>query len=68
MPRTRVEKALRLLANDPRLGGCGSSDCRALRGSGKRAPAVFLRITFEMHGDVLSLRMVGPHDATLMNP
>ena len=27
-----------------------------------------LRITFEMRGDLLILRMVGPHDAALKNP
>ncbi len=64
----RVEKALRLLANDPRYPSLRVKRVQGTEGVWEARAGDALRITFEMHGDLLILRMVGPHDATLKNP
>jgi mRNA interferase RelE/StbE len=64
----RAEKALRLLANDARYPGLRVKRVQGTEGIWEARAGDSLRITFEMHGDLLILRMVGPHDATLKNP
>ena len=64
----RVEKALRLLANDPRYTELRVKRVQGTEGIWEARASGSLRITFEMHGDLLILRMVGPDDATLKNP
>jgi len=64
----RVAKAIHLLADDMRHPGLrvkkvqGTSDIWEARAS------LSLRITFEIHEDLLILRNVGPHDRVLKNP
>jgi len=64
----RVAKAIHLLADDVRHPGLrvkkvqGTSDIWEARASHS------LRITFEIHEDLLILRNVGPHDRVLKNP
>jgi mRNA-degrading endonuclease RelE of RelBE toxin-antitoxin system len=64
----RVEKALRLLASDPRYPGLRVKRIQGTGGIWEARASDSIRITFEMEGDVLVLRMVGPHDATLNDP
>jgi mRNA interferase RelE/StbE len=64
----RVGKALHLLAGNLRHPGVrvkkvqGTSDIWEARASQS------LRLTFEIHEDLLILRNVGPHDKVLKNP
>jgi mRNA interferase RelE/StbE len=64
----RAEKALRQLASDPRYPGLRVKRVQGTEGIWEARAGQSLRITFEMHDDLLILRMVGPHDATLRNP
>jgi mRNA-degrading endonuclease YafQ of YafQ-DinJ toxin-antitoxin module len=64
----RVEKALRLLASEPRYPGLRVKRIQGTDGIWEAHASDSLRITFEMDGETLILRMVGPHDATLKNP
>ncbi len=64
----RVDQALRLLAKDPRYPSLRVKRVQGTEHVGEARASVSLRITFEMHGGLLILRMVGPHDATLKNP
>ena len=63
-----VAKAIYLLAGDSRHPGLrvkkvqGTSDIWEARASHS------LRLTFEIHEDLLILRNVGPHDRVLKNP
>lgn len=65
----KIQKALRLLANDPRYP---SLQTKPVEG----APGIFearidrkYRLTYErLPGDILLLRVVGAHDETLKNP
>jgi mRNA-degrading endonuclease YafQ of YafQ-DinJ toxin-antitoxin module len=64
----RVAKAIHLLASDMRHPGLrvkrvqGTSDILEARASHS------LRLTFEIHEDLLILRNVGLHDKVLANP
>lgn len=64
----RAAKAIHLLAGDMRHPGLrvkkvqGTSDIWEARASHS------LRLTFELHEDLLILRSVGPHDKVLKNP
>ena len=64
----RVARAIHLLARDVRHPGLrvkkvqGTSDIWEARASHS------LRLTFELHEDLLILRNVGPHDQVLKNP
>lgn len=64
----RVEKALRLLAADPRYPSLRVKRVQGTEGIWEARASDSLRITFEMRGDLLILRVVGPHDGTLRNP
>lgn len=65
---SRVEKALRLLANDARYPGLRVKRVQGTDGIWEARASDALRITFEMRDDTLILRMVGAHDSTLKNP
>ena len=64
----RAAKAIHLLAGDMRHPGLrvkkvqGTSDIWEARAS------YSLRLTFELHEDLLILRNIGPHDQVLKNP
>lgn len=66
--RQQVQKALRRLAENPRYPGLHVKKMRGVRGIWEAQASRALRITFEMHEDVLILRNVGYHDATLKRP
>ncbi len=65
---SRVEKALRLLAKDPRHPGLRVKRVQGTEEIWEARASDSLRITFEMHGDLITLRTAGPHDVTLKNP
>ena len=64
----RVEKALRLLARDPRHPGLRVKRVRGTERIWEARASDAWRLTFEMHGDWLILRTVGAQDATLKGP
>ncbi len=66
----RVDKALRLLAGDPRHPGLRVKRVQGTAGIWEARASASLRITFEMRDELLTLcvRVVGRHDATLKNP
>jgi mRNA-degrading endonuclease RelE of RelBE toxin-antitoxin system len=66
--RRRVQNALRRLAENPRHPGLHVKKMQGVDGIWEARASRALRITFEMHGDVLILRNVGYHDATLKRP
>lgn len=66
--RQQVQKALRRLAENPRYPGLHVKKMQGVRGIWEARASCALRITFEMHEDVLILRNVGYHDATLKRP
>jgi mRNA interferase RelE/StbE len=63
-----VQKALRQLAHDPHYPSLRVKRVLATEGIWEARASDSLRITFEVHGDLLILRAVGAHDATLRNP
>lgn len=66
--RNRVQKALRLMEEDLRYP---SLRVKRVRGTAKiweARASRSLRITFELQGEDLILRNVGPHDETLRQP
>lgn len=66
--RKRVQRALRLLAEDPGYPGLRVKKIQGAEGIWEARASRSLRITFEVHGNVLILRNVGPHNATLRRP
>lgn len=62
-----VERALRMLATDPRYPGLRVKKMQGRQGVWEARASDPLRITFEMQGDVFLLRNVGAHDETLSN-
>lgn len=66
--RRRVQNALRRLAQNPRHPGLHVKKMQGVGGIWEARVSHTLRITFEMQDDVLILRNVGRHDATLKRP
>jgi mRNA-degrading endonuclease YafQ of YafQ-DinJ toxin-antitoxin module len=64
----QVKKALRLLAGDPRHPGLRVKKMQGTEHIWEARASRTLRLTFEMHGDLIILRNVGAHDTTLRNP
>ena len=64
----RVDKALRMLAEDPHHPGLRVKRVQGTVGIWEARAGRSTRITFEMDGDLLTLRNVGQHDATLRTP
>jgi mRNA-degrading endonuclease RelE of RelBE toxin-antitoxin system len=64
----KVEKALRLMAADPRHPGLGVKRIRGTAGIWEARASQALRITFEAQGDSIALRNVGRHDEALGRP
>jgi len=66
--KPRVDRALRLLVENPHHPGLrvkavqGSVDVWEARASDA------IRLTFEMQGDMITLRNIGRHDEVLRNP
>ncbi len=64
----QVKKAIRLLVTNPHDPGLRVKKMQGTEDIWEARASRSLRLTFEMHGDVLILRNVGAHDATLKNP
>jgi len=63
----RVERAIRLLAEDPHCPSLRVKGIQGTLGIWEACASRALRLTFEVEGDTLTLRNVGRHDATLRN-
>ncbi|MBT3391572.1 MAG: hypothetical protein HN413_14325 [Chloroflexi bacterium] len=67
--RKKVNKAIRLLANDPRHPSLQTKPIQGAKGIYEARADRAYRMTYErLPGDVLRLRVVGEHDETLKNP
>jgi mRNA-degrading endonuclease RelE of RelBE toxin-antitoxin system len=66
--RRRVQNALHRLAENPRHPGLHVKKLQGAGGIWEARASRSLRITFEIQDDVLILRNVGYHDATLKQP
>jgi mRNA-degrading endonuclease RelE of RelBE toxin-antitoxin system len=66
--RERVEKALRLLANNPRHPSLRVKEIGGVRGIYEARASPSIRITFQFEGATILLRNVGAHDETLKKP
>ena len=64
----RVDKTLRLLMSDLRHPGLRVKNMDGTDRIWEARVSRSIRLTFEMHGELLMLRNVGPHDAALKNP
>jgi len=64
----QVKKALRLLAANPRTPSLRVKKMQGTDNIWEARASRSLRLTFEMHGDLIILRNVGAHDPTLKNP
>jgi mRNA-degrading endonuclease RelE of RelBE toxin-antitoxin system len=63
--RQRVQKALRLMAEDLKHPSLRVRKIQGTKGIWEARASRSLRITFQMETGALLLRNVGPHDATL---
>ena len=67
--RKKVNKTLRLLAENPRHPSLQSKPIQGAPGIYEARVDRFWRLTYErLPGDVLRLRVVGRHDETIRNP
>ena len=67
--RIKVQKALRLLAENPAHPSLRSKPIQGIKGVYEISPDRRYRITYErLPGDLLLVRVVGIHDDALKNP
>ncbi len=59
---------MRRLAEDPHYPGLRVKRIQGTDSIWEARASRSLRLTFEMDGDIITLRNVGDHDATLRNP
>ena len=64
----RVAKAIHLLAGDMRHPGLRVKKVQGTSAIWEARASQSLRLTFEIHEDLLILRNVGPHDKVLKKP
>ena len=64
----RVKKALRLLVENPRHPSLRVKRIQGTDHIWEARASLSIRLTFEMHGDLIVLRNVGAHDETLKKP
>lgn len=65
----KVRKAIRLLAENPGHPSLRSKPIQGARGIFEASPDMHYRLTYErLPGDVLRLRVVGPHNEALKKP
>ena len=64
----KVEKALRLLAEHPRHPSLQVKPIRGTRGIWEARIDLHYRMTFEMIGETIYLRVAGNHDEVLRHP
>jgi mRNA-degrading endonuclease RelE of RelBE toxin-antitoxin system len=63
-----VRKAITLLGGNPRYPGLHVKKMEGHRSIWEARPSDRLRMTFEMMGDIITLRNVGEHDKVLKKP
>ena len=71
LPQTiqrKVDKQLTLLASNPRYSSLQVKRVQGTRGIWEARVDLHYRMTFEMRGDVVYLRVVGNHDEVLRRP
>lgn len=66
--KPRVDRALRLLAENPRHPGLRVKAVQGTEGIWEARASDTVRLTFEIQGDTITLRNVGRHDEVLSNP
>jgi mRNA-degrading endonuclease RelE of RelBE toxin-antitoxin system len=66
--RGRVQKALQLLAENPRHPSLQVKRMQGTNGIWEARASLSLRITLEMDSETILLRNVGEHDETLKRP
>ena len=64
----RVKKALRWLVENPRQPSLRVKRVQGTDEIWEASASLSIRLTFEMHGDMIVLRNVGVHDETLKKP
>ena len=64
----RVKKALRLLVGNPRHPSLRVKRMQGTDHIWEASASLSIRLTCEMHGDLIVLRNVGAHDETLKKP
>ena len=64
----RVRKALRLLAENPRHPSLQAKRIQGTEGIWEARAGLAIRLTYETRSDLIILRNVGLHDATLKKP
>ena len=64
----RVKKALRWLVENPRQPSLRVKRVQGTDRIWETRASLSIRLTFEMHGDLIVLRNVGAHDETLKRP
>jgi mRNA-degrading endonuclease YafQ of YafQ-DinJ toxin-antitoxin module len=64
----RVKKALRLLVENPRSPSLRVKRIQGTDHIWEASASLSIRLTCEMHGDLIVLRNVGAHDETLKKP
>ena len=64
----RVKKALRLLVENPRHPSLRVKRMQGTDQIWEAGASLSIRLTFEIHGDLIVLRNVGAHDETLKKP
>lgn len=66
--QARAEQALRLLATNLRHPSLRVKKIKGTSGIWEVRVTLSIRLTFEVHGDLLVLRNIGKHDETLGHP
>jgi len=63
-----ARKAIRLLRENPRHPGLRVKKIKGAEGIWEARVSRSIRMTFEVHGDLIILRNIGEHDKTLAKP
>lgn len=66
--RQQARKAIRLLLENPRHPGLRVKRIKGTEGIWEARVSRSIRMTFEVHGDLIILRNIGKHDKTLARP
>lgn len=64
----RARKAIRLLRENPRYPGLRVKKIKGTQAIWEARVSRSIRMTFEVHGDLIILRNIGEHDKTLARP
>ena len=66
--RQQARKAIRLLGENPRHPSLRVEKIKGTEGIWEARVSRSIRMTFEVHGDLIILRNIGKHDKTLARP